>query len=92
MSLHLRGEYASTDTTVLGSGANLPGGNSEVLAFTGTVQYDMWKNVISRLEFRWDHQAGDNNMTGYGGDLADASSGNNKRNAYLLALNLIYKF
>ncbi|HEU0009521.1 MAG TPA: outer membrane beta-barrel protein [Verrucomicrobiae bacterium] len=91
-SLHLRGEYANSDTAVLGSGANLPGGNSEVFATTATLQYDLWQNVLSRLEFRWDHQAGDNDMTGYGGDLAKPASTNGKRNSYLLALNLIYKF
>ena len=24
-------------------------------AVTATVQYDLWKNVLSRVEFRWDH-------------------------------------
>jgi hypothetical protein len=27
----------------------------ELFALTGTVQYDLWENVISRLEIRWDH-------------------------------------
>jgi len=96
LSFHLRGEYAWTDSTLI-AGSNdpsggFPGGNSEVLAATATIQYDLWKNVLSRLEFRWDHQAGDNDMTGYGGDLSKPASTNGKRNAYLLALNLIYKF
>jgi hypothetical protein len=95
LSLHLRGEYAWTDTSLLGSEDNLAGGNSEVIAGTATVQYDLWKNVLSRLEFRWDHQAGDNNMTGYGGDLAKAGPGGSTgslRNYYTIALNFIYKF
>jgi len=31
----------------------------KIFALTATVQYDLWKNVISRLEFRWDHDASD---------------------------------
>jgi len=100
LSVHLRGEYAWTDTSLLISSdpaslSNPPGGNNEVFAATATVQYDLWKNVISRLEFRWDHQAGDNDMTGYGGDLSKVGPGGSvgdKRNFYTIALNLIYKF
>jgi len=99
-SVHLRGEYANSDTSLLVSGptgigtlANPPGGNNEVFAMTATLQYDLWKNVISRLEFRWDHQAGDNNMTGYGQDLReDPPSGSGLRNYYTIALNLLYRF
>src|SRR6266496_291785 len=95
LSFHLRGEYASTDTSLLGSAANLPGGNSEVFALTGTLQYDLWKNVLSRLEIRWDHLAGDNAMTGYGTaidpDTGDRIAGH-KRNNVLIAANIIYKF
>jgi hypothetical protein len=29
------------------------------LELTGTVEYDMWANVMSRLEVRWDHAMGD---------------------------------
>jgi hypothetical protein len=85
LSLHVRGEYASTDTALLGGGTIEPGGNSEMFALTGTVQYDLWKNVLSRLEIRWDHQAGDDDMTGYGDNL-------DKRNNVLIAGNIIYKF
>ena len=28
---------------------------SRMGAVTATVQYDLWKNVLSRVEFRWDH-------------------------------------
>jgi hypothetical protein len=85
LSLHVRGEYASTDTGLLGGGTFGPGDNEEMFALTGTVQYDLWKNVLSRLEIRWDHQAGDGGMTGYG-DNTD------KRNNVLIAGNIIYKF
>lgn len=46
LSLHGRGEYLKGE---------LPGQDIELFALTGTVQYDLWKNVISRLEVRWDH-------------------------------------
>ena len=80
-------------------------GPDKVLALTGTVQYDLWKNVLSRLEFRWDHQAG--NQTGgilggyYGGSLINAGGANigvpsgvgaTKHDAFILAANVIYKF
>jgi len=64
---------------------------SKVIALTGTVQYDLWKNVLSRLEVRWDHAA--DGKGAYGQDLnnSTATSGD-KKNAVLIAANLIYKF
>ena len=86
LTLHGRADYAWTSTGLinpLGVGG-ITGGNSEVVALTGTIQYDLWKNVISRLEIRWDHQAGDGEMVGYGdGD---------ERNSVLVAANFIYNF
>lgn len=90
LSLHLRGEYAETDTGLLTDGTvgiPLDGGNNKFFALTSTVQYDLWQNVISRLELRWDHQVGDGDMAGWGsGTAAD------KRNNVLIAGNIIYKF
>lgn len=57
----------------------------KVLAVTGTVQYDLWKNVLSRLELRWDHSLTD--TIAYGG-----TSEPNRDNAWMLAANVIYKF
>lgn len=58
----------------------------KVLAVTATLQYDLWKNVLSRLEVRWDHS-----LTG-----ADAFGGSENdpqlKNAVMVAGNLIYKF
>jgi hypothetical protein len=55
---------------------------------TATVQYQLWANVLSRVEFRWDHYGVD--VYGYnstaGGGLPM------KQNDFLLALNLIYQF
>src|SRR5439155_8804071 len=96
LSLHLRGEYASTGTTLLG-GFNDPdaGTTAKVFALTGTVQYDLWKNVLSRLEIRWDHQAGDADMLGFGGkpiSSAILQPTGTKRNSVLIAANIIYQF
>jgi hypothetical protein len=69
---------------------------SRVFAYTGTVQYDLWKNVLSRLEVRWDHAA--NGGHPYGGTTVSDGEGGftstapSKRNAYLVAANLVYKF
>jgi len=95
LSLHLRGEYASTDTSLFGDTIPLANGNSEVFALTGTLQYDLWKNVLSRLEIRWDHLAGDGDQTAYGGTPVSGGGGGSpgsKRNNVLIAANIIYKF
>ncbi len=97
LSLHLRGEYAETDTTLLGGTGNLSGGNSKFLALTSTLQYDLWNNVISRLEIRWDHQAGDGDMAGWGNapttvETLGSTPAGTKQNNVLIAANIIYKF
>jgi hypothetical protein len=61
--------------------------NAELLGLTGTVDYSLWKNVITRGEVRWDHS-----LTGdrpYGG--TSAAPGGEK-NVVTLALNVIYNF
>jgi hypothetical protein len=101
LSLHGRAEYVWTDTDLFGTGTAIdPGGNSEIFALTGTLQYDLWKNVLSRLEVRWDHQAGDGDMVGYGGTPLPFGGGGlgvtpvtqSKRNNVLIAANIIYQF
>lgn len=109
LSLHVRGEYASTDTGLLDTGTLASGpyqthdNNAEVFSLTGTLQYDLWANVISRLEVRWDHQCGDGDMMPYGGYTVSPGGGgggaggspsgqNYVRNAVMIAANIIYKF
>lgn len=105
-SIHLRGEYAQTDANIYGTGTQLSNGDSKLLGVTATLQYDLWKNVISRLEFIWDHQAGADDMIGYGGDtrktqtVDDGQGGSttvplthgSRRDNYTIALNIIYRF
>jgi hypothetical protein len=61
----------------------------KVLALTGTLQYDLWANVISRLEVRWDHAA--DGTEAFGGDAATGDLPN-KKNEVMIAANVIYKF
>ena len=82
LTFNTRGEYFSQSQYLVGSG--MP---SQAFAVTETVQYDLWKNVISRLEFRWDHSA--SGQDAYGGTQPGSPS---LKNAFLVAANLIYKF
>jgi hypothetical protein len=74
LSLHGRLEYA---TVAAATDAN---------AWAGTItgQYDLWQNVISRLEYRWDQRGA--------GTFGDSGQGPTMRNAHLIALNVIYQF
>ncbi len=100
LSLHARGEYVWTGTGLYGQTTGIENGNSEIFALTGTLQYDLWNNVMSRIEVRWDHLAGDGQMNGYGGVPAGVGGGafggaapfRGKRNNVLLAANIIYHF
>ena len=90
LSLNMRAEYLSS----AGSGlydanftGTVNGGSNSAEEFTATAQYNLWANVISRVEFRWDH-AEHGDFFGY-----NSATGNpNKGNDFLLALNLIYQF
>jgi hypothetical protein len=87
LTLSGRGEYADGEGLEAASGS----GMDEVLALTGTLQYDLWANVISRLEFRWDHSAKGGDAFG-GAGAAGSPSLPDKKNDVLVAANLIYKF
>ena len=87
LTLNLRGEYAD-----LNSGfASTPGGignGTEILAGTFTADYALWANVVTRLEYRIDHDlTGNAGKPGYTTIIPQA-----RNNAHLLALNVIYKF
>jgi hypothetical protein len=81
MALSTRGEYfAQSGYLAAAAAAGGIGLAKSAFELTETIQYDLWKNVLARAEFRWDHAA-------------DASGTyNGKDNAYLLAANIIYKF
>ncbi|HXT11763.1 MAG TPA: outer membrane beta-barrel protein [Candidatus Angelobacter sp.] len=78
LSVNARGEYLDQVNV------------AHVIEGTATLQYDLWKNVISRVEFRWDHGS---NGRFFGGQFVDGvASAPTRRNAYLLAAQVIYKF
>ena len=79
LSYNLRGEYV--DGKNLGFFYVGSGNNGKGEEITATVEYDLWANVVTRAEFRWDHTETGN---GY-------NSGFNE-STYLLALNVVYKF
>ena len=92
LSLHARAEYLrdrgaqkffTSDATDPTKSTN----PDRVLALTATAQYDLWKNVISRLEVRWDHSLSSSGV--WGG--SDTTAGTRK-NEVMVAANIIYKF
>jgi hypothetical protein len=92
LTFNARAEYL--DVAGL-SAADVPfifGGNSGAYAqnkaeeITLTAQYNLWANVISRLEFRWDHMEHGNP---FGADNAGVPF---RSSDYMLALNIIYQF
>jgi hypothetical protein len=85
LSLYSRGEYFAESGYLAAAG--IAGAAASAFEFTETVQYDLWKNVLARLEFRWDHAEHGN---GFGGFAAGAAPTGN--NAFLLAANFVYKF
>jgi hypothetical protein len=90
LSFHGRFEYVTGDIDEGFGGISVGGFGREnsIYAATATAQYDLWKNVISRVEFRWDHV--EHGMA-FGG--VDANTGGpNRSNAFMLAANIIYKF
>jgi len=78
LSFNSRVEYMSQSGYLVASSGLQ---TSRAVEVTETISYQLWKNVMSRLEFRWDNDAADQN-----------SYSNGKDNVFLLAANLLYKF
>jgi hypothetical protein len=92
LTINGRGEYAhgSAFDAIFPNFAGYPLGlpqEAKVLALTGTVQYDLWANVISRLEVRWDMSA--DGSPHFGGTVPATPT---KHNELMIAANVIYKF
>jgi len=88
----LRGELVDADGLMNNeSGEDDPfntlGTGTKIEEVTATVQYDLWANVVSRAEFRWDHAE---NFHIYGSNTANDEPGT--QDAFLIALNVVYKF
>ena len=78
LAFNLRGECYD----LAGAFSPYGGTNGKGEEVTATLQYNLWANVISRAELRWDH-------TDTGG--AFSNNGSNA-DSFLLAANLIYTF
>lgn len=79
LSFNTRADYFSQSSYLASAG--LPGSS---FALTESVQYDLWKNVVTRAEFRWDHACNGTDPWG------TATGG--LENEFMLALNVIYTF
>jgi hypothetical protein len=90
---NLRGDYTEgTDGTYYDRNATTSGlvgdgvknAANRLGALTVTADYALWENLISRAELRWDHSMS--------GDHPYGDAAHVQKNAFTLALNLIYKF
>jgi hypothetical protein len=91
LSFSARGEFLDDSSDFIVDASDLGKARAKIWSGTATAQYDLWKNVISRVEFRWDH--GDNGQFFGGHIFGDGDLGApNRRNAYMLAAQIIYKF
>jgi hypothetical protein len=80
--LNLRGDYMQgTSGTFYVNAAPLAADRNELLSVTGDLDYNLWENVLTRLEVRWDRA-----LSG------DKPFGISDENAVTVALNAVYKF
>ena len=79
LSFNTRADYLDQSSYLATTG--LPGSS---FALTESVQYDLWKNVLTRAEFRWDHACN--------GTYPWSAPTGPLQNEFMLALNVIYKF
>ncbi len=84
-TLNLRVEYDRTANLAVGN-ANPVHTGAEFLGTTLTFDYKLWANVVSRLEYRWDHDLNGAN----GAATVAGSQGNN--NGHSLVAQVAYKF
>ena len=83
LKLNNRLDYTTgSDGSIYDVGANaLSDKQNELVAYTATVDYSLWENVLTRAELRWDHSLG-----------GDRPFGVSDKNAISVAANIIYKF
>jgi len=82
------GSYGTFGASTGGNGGTAPkapGTQEQLFSETFTVDYSLWANVLSRVEFRWDHDLKGKNGGAY-------PFGTDDQNALTLALNIVYKF
>jgi hypothetical protein len=81
LGFNLRAEYIDGQNFDYFYSDNTETGNGKGEEVTATVEYDLWANVMTRLEARWDHA-----------ETAQEFNANNTADEFLLALNVVYKF
>lgn len=87
LSLNLRYEHLSGASDLnAGAYGSFNNVNNAADEITATVQYNLWANVISRVEARWDHVE---HGEGYG---SISTNDQSQKDAWLLAAQLIYTF
>jgi len=89
LSLNLRGEFADDSADILVDETAIGLDRAKIWALTADAQYDLWKNVVSRVEFRWDH--GDNGRF-FGAANSSSATTPTRKNAEMIAAQIIYKF
>ncbi len=82
LSFNARGEYLYGEAYAATDGDY--DGSADGMELTGTVEYDLWANVVSRLELRWDHL--------FGASALFNSNSLDHRTSVGLYANVIYKF
>jgi len=87
VSLNARAEWAKNYlSSVVGLESNITHPENNAVALTGTLQYNLWANVLTRLEVRWDHASNDI----YGGRVN--GGGTFQDNAVMIAAQAVYQF
>jgi hypothetical protein len=106
LSFNVRGEWGRDDGNSIPASASTTGtttptdvvslypGGGPFQEVTLTVQYNLWANVMTRGEFRWDHVTHGN---WFGAGNQDPTTGldtggPSRNDDFLLALNIIYQF
>jgi hypothetical protein len=95
LSFNLRGEFYDLQAGInpYGYGESTFFNNGVGEEVTATVQYNLWANVISRVEFRWDHSDTGEAFAGSPGfGFGTGTSGPATADSFILAANLIYTF
>jgi hypothetical protein len=93
LKLNGRFEYAtSSGGTFLpawmdANGNTVTADNERLIAVTGTADYALFANVVTRVEVRWDSIVGGSNLRAFGGGMSG-----DEKNDVSIALNVIYKF
>jgi len=88
MTFNARVDYVEGDDGLFGIVSDAAS-DIELLSVTGTIDYSLWENVISRLEVRWDHSLNSDQFGGPSGTSAGFADDND---VVTVGVNAIYQF